>query len=125
MALVYVKNKTNGTTYVYESTDYWDKKKKQSRSKRVCVGKLDTVGNLIASKRFFDQGSIPIKPGPVPVTQIKHYFYGATYLFDVIGEKLGITADLKACFPQHYKQILSVAYFLILEDRNSLIRFPK
>jgi len=32
---------------------------------------------------------------------------------------------LKACFPDSYRQILSLAYFLILEDRNSLLRFPK
>jgi len=52
-------------------------------------------------------------------------FYGATYLFDAIGEKLGITADLKKCFPDNYKQILSIAYYLILEDSNPLSRFPK
>ena len=28
-------------TYVYESTSYWDKEKKQPRSKRVLIGKLD------------------------------------------------------------------------------------
>ncbi|PTQ82710.1 hypothetical protein C8U37_11651 [Trichococcus patagoniensis] len=31
MSLVYVTNKNNGTTYVYESTNYWDKEKKQSQ----------------------------------------------------------------------------------------------
>ena len=126
MALVYVKNKKNGTTYVYESTNYWDKEKQQSRSKRVCIGKLDDDGNLIASKRFSEQQvALSIKPGPIPATQVKHSFYGATYLFDSIGEILAITADLKTCFPQQYKQILSIAYFLILEDRNPLSRFPK
>nr|WP_319219061.1 hypothetical protein [uncultured Trichococcus sp.] len=52
MSLVYVTNKKNGTTYVYESTNYWDKEKKQSRSKRVCIGKLDEAGNLVPSKRL-------------------------------------------------------------------------
>ena len=52
MALVYVNNKKNGTTYVYESKNYWDKEKKQSRSTRICIGKLDGTGNLIRSKRF-------------------------------------------------------------------------
>ena len=28
MSLVYVTNKNNGTTYGYESTNYWDKEKK-------------------------------------------------------------------------------------------------
>ena len=40
MNIIHVKNK-NGVTYVYESNNYWDKVKKQSRSKRVCIGKLD------------------------------------------------------------------------------------
>ncbi len=52
-------------------------------------------------------------------------FCGATYLFDSIGEETGITADLKTCFPDTYKMILSVAYYLILEDRNPLSRFGK
>ncbi|ABR49269.1 transposase, IS4 family protein [Alkaliphilus metalliredigens QYMF] len=126
MGLVYVPNKTNGTTYVYDSTNYWDKEKKQSRSKRVCVGKLDENGNFIPSKRLMNP-VVPqqAKQGPVPSTTVKHSYYGATYLFDAIGESLGITADLKRCFPEIYKQILSIAYFLILEDRNSLSRFPK
>lgn len=52
-------------------------------------------------------------------------FYGATYLLDVIGEKLSITQDLKKCFPETWEQILSIAYYLIMEDRNPLTRFPK
>ncbi|MCK9230486.1 MAG: hypothetical protein RBS58_07240 [Syntrophales bacterium] len=52
-------------------------------------------------------------------------FYGATYLFDAIGEKLGITADLRKCFPGTYKQTLSTTYYLIMEDRNPLSRFSK
>ena len=28
MALVYINNKKNGTTYVYDSINYWDKEKK-------------------------------------------------------------------------------------------------
>ncbi|MCD6211358.1 MAG: hypothetical protein J7J02_00105, partial [Sulfurovum sp.] len=35
----------------------------------------------------------------------------------------GIRDDLKRCFPDTYKQILSIAYYLILEDRNPLSRF--
>ena len=126
MALVYVKNKKNGTTYVYESTNYWNKEKQQSRSKRVCIGKLDAAGELIPSKRFSEpQPTLPLKRGPVPATQAKRSFCGATYLFDALGDKLDITKDLKSCFPDTYKQILSVAYYLILEDRNPLSRFPK
>ena len=31
MSLVYVKNKKNGVTYVYESSGFWDKNKQQAR----------------------------------------------------------------------------------------------
>ncbi|OQY38398.1 MAG: transposase [Spirochaetaceae bacterium 4572_7] len=126
MALVYAKNKKNGTIYVYESTNYWSKEKQQSRSKRVCIGKLDEVGDLIPSKRFNEPLPVlPKKRGPVPLIEVKRSFYGATYLFDALGDKLEVTRDLKDCFPDTYKQILSIAYYLILEDRNPLSRFPK
>ena len=126
MTLVYVNNKKNCTTYVYESINYWDKEKKQSRSKRTCIGKLDKAGNLITSKRLIESPHVlSLKHGPVPVTQVKHSFYGATYLFDTLGDKLKITKDLKTCFPDSYKQLLSIAYYLILEDKNPLSRFPK
>jgi transposase len=127
MSLVYVKNKKNGVTYVYESSGYWDKEKQQARNHRTCIGKLDSVtGDLIRSKRTRDEEVLPSNQrGPVPSVDCKRSFYGATYFFDSIGEKLGITDDLKRCFPDTYKQILSIAYYLIMEDRNSLSRFPK
>jgi transposase len=65
-----------------------------------------------------------VKPGPVPMTQYRRSFYGATYLFEQIGEVTGVEADLRTCFPDTYKKILSIAYFLILEENNSLSRFP-
>ena len=43
MSIVKLKDKRTGTTYVYESESYWDKEKKQSRSKRKLIGKIDPV----------------------------------------------------------------------------------
>ncbi|BCG58825.1 IS1634 family transposase [Paenibacillus sp. URB8-2] len=125
MPLIYLKNKKNGITYVYESENYWDKTKQQSRSRRICIGKLDSqTGELIPSKRL--AASEPtLKRGPVPVTETKRLYAGATYLLSAIGEKLEITADLKQCFPNQYRQVLSIAFFLILEDHNPLQRFSK
>ena len=128
MSLVYLKNKKNGVTYVYESTGYWNKEKQQARNKRKCIGKLDPVtGELIPSKKYAEtlEALSSKKTGPIPTVESKRRFYGATYLFDAIGEKLGITTDLKQCFPESYKQILSIAYYLVMEDRNPLSRFPK
>lgn len=41
MSIIYNKDKRSGITYVYESKSYWDKEKKQSRSKRTLIGRLD------------------------------------------------------------------------------------
>ena len=131
MSYVNQLDKRSGITYVYESISYWDKEKKQPRSKRKLVGRLDPeTGDIIPTdgrgkRRSQKNLENPARRGPVAVTKSERLFYGATYLFDQIGIETGITADLKACFPKTYKQILSVAYYLILEDQNPLFRFKK
>jgi transposase len=128
MSLVYVKNKRNGVTYVYESVGYWDKEKKQARNRRKCIGKLDPqTGEIIPSTKIdlADLASQARKRGPKPTNNSQRRFYGATYLFDAIGEKLGVTRDLETYFPDIYRQILSMSYYLVLEDRNPMSRFPK
>lgn len=126
-AIVYQANKKSGVIYAYKSISHWDKEKQQSRAKRVCIGRVDPETNQIIPTRKkalsaviekTDRGSVPIKPA-------SRCFYGATYLFDQIGAETGVTEDLKKCFPNTYLQILSIAYYLILEDRNPLSRFPR
>lgn len=128
MGIVYHTNKKTGITYAYENKSYWDKEKKQSRASRKLIGKVDpTTGKIIPTRPYNKQGlsagEKSQKPGPVPITKMKRSFYGASYLFDEIGKNTGIADDLKACFPDTYRQILSVAYYLILEENNSLSRF--
>ena len=41
MAISYNRDKRSGKTYAYETTYVWDKEKKQSRSKRTLIGRLD------------------------------------------------------------------------------------
>lgn len=124
-AIVYQTNKKTGITYAYESLSHWDKDKKQSRAKRKCIGRIDPETKQIVPTQKRIKKAVSQTPDNKPSINQPRSFYGATYLFDAIGEKLGITSDLKKCFPQQYKQILSVAYYLILEDRNPLSRFPK
>lgn len=128
-AIVYQKDKRSGITYAYESISHWDKEKQQSRSKRKLIGRVDDVtGDIVPTdgrgrKR---KSSKPVKKrGPVPSESVRRRFYGAIYLLDAIGDKLGIRQDLKKCFPDHYKQLQSIAYYLILEENNPLFRFEK
>jgi len=126
-AIVYQTNKKTGVTYAYESVSYWDKQKKQSRAKRKCIGRVDPDTKKIVPthKKKTQAVARQAKRGPVPITSMARNFYGATYLFDRIGQDTGVTEDLKTCFPDQYRQILSIAYYLILEDKNSLSRFPR
>jgi len=41
MSIVYQTDKRSGITYAYESKAYWDKEKKQSRSKRTLIGRVN------------------------------------------------------------------------------------
>jgi len=128
MSIVKLKNKKNGMTYVYESEGYWDKEKQQARNKRKCIGKVDPeTGQIVYNKRYLEelQRSAQVKRGPQPSTSFSRLFCGATALFDRIGEQLGIVDHLKRCFPESYKQILSIAYFLILEEKNAMSRFER
>lgn len=130
MSIVHQKNKDTGVTYVYESDGYWDKDKKQARSQRKCIGKLDPeTGEFIPSKKYLAEKELEeLKkrpPGPVPSVESRRLFCGSTYLLEAIGERLGINNDLLRCFPDAHDKILSVAYYLIMEDRNALSRFPK
>ena len=70
MAIVKSKNKKTGITYVYESESYWDKEKKQPRSKRTLIGKIDeATGEIIPtgkSGKKKEAASSSQKPGMPP-----------------------------------------------------------
>ena len=131
MAIVTQTDKRTGITYAYETQYFWDKEKQQSRAKRICVGKIDPITNEIiptrgkVKKKEESADNKISKRGPKTFGETKHLYYGATYLLDRLADELGLTADLKQCFPDSYKKLLSIAYYLILEDNNPLYRFEK
>ena len=84
MAVVYQKDKRSGITYAYESTAWWDKEKKQSRSKRTLIGRLDVAtGKIIptdgrcrqdkACQKSTGESAVS-KRGPIPSTETAHRF---------------------------------------------------
>ena len=132
MAIVTQTDKRSGITYAYDTQYYWDKEKKQSRAKRVCVGKVDpTTGEIVPTRGRAKKGESKnsktkvVKPGPKPFAESRHLYYGATYLLEAFSDAIGLTKDLKQCFPDTYDQIMSIAFYLILEDNNPLYRFEK
>ena len=118
----------HGTEYVFESDSQWNADKKYGTHKRRYIGKM-VDGVFVPSEKTQLQTALKeareARPGPAPTTASTRLFCGATALLDGIGEKLGITEDLKTCFPDSWQELLSIAYYLILEDRNPLSRFPR
>ena len=52
MSIIKQYHKDTGITYVYESESYWDKEKKQPRSRRKLIGNLvDETGEIIPTGR--------------------------------------------------------------------------
>ena len=131
MSVVRQTDKRSGITYAYETKYYWDKEKQQSRSKRVCIGKIDPITNEIvptrgrAKKGESKRQKPKSTPAGVPFTETRHLYYGATYLLERFSNEIGLTKDLKQCFPDDYTQLMSIAFYLILEDNNPLYRFEK
>ena len=87
MAIVTQTDKRSGITYAYDTTYRWDKEKKQSRAKRVCVGKVDPqTGKIVptrgrAKKRESNiLEPLPVKRGPKPFVATRHLYYGVTYM---------------------------------------------
>ena len=124
------KQMINGTEYVYEYDSTWDTQKKHANHKREYIGKM--VGGVFVPNKKYElklqlaEATASSKnTGPGSSDSSSRVFCGATHLLDQIGEKLGVEQDLKRCFPDSWKQILSLAYFLILEDHNPLSRFPR
>lgn len=154
MAIIQQHDKRSGLTYFYDSHSYWDKEKKQSRAHRTLIGRLDPeTGQMVptdgrgrhrspythqSETQQVSQVQEQVQSHPeqqyvqaqaetqaMPRAKTERKFFGATYLLDQIAQETGVLDDLKHCFPKDYKKILSIAYYLILEDRNPLLRFKK
>ena len=65
MSIIHQKDKRSGITYVYECKSFWDKEKKQSRSKRTLIGKLDEeTGKIIPTDGRCKKRSPNYVPSP-------------------------------------------------------------
>ena len=139
MATLYRQNKNKTATYIVDSESHYDKNKKQDRSKRRYSGmKLDKDGNIVPCRKYNKTGKYSKKNKKTNSSEIvntcssiveketlinKEYKYGAYYLLHSIVDQLGIETDLEKIFPFDYKQILSIVYFLIIEENTALHNF--
>lgn len=91
MSIVKLKDKRSGTTYVYESESYWDKEKKQPRSRRKLIGKLDeATGEIVPTGKSGRKKGSPGKTDEATSSE------PITEYIRVIEEKDTLIRDLKA-----------------------------
>lgn len=103
-----IEQNIKGRSYLYRVEAYWDKEKKQSRQKRTYIGpknkKYKKTIKSLSSK-------------------IIHKNYGNIFLLNWVAEKIGLSSILEKCFPDHYKELLALAFYEIT-DGNPLYLFP-
>ncbi len=102
-------NKKTGVTYVYESVSYWDKEKKQARNKKTCIGRLDANGTFVPSTRLTPEQAAVRDPIVTASAEI----VGSSIILDTITDMLGLKSLLKSNVPGEYRQILTMAYYLV------------
>ncbi|MCL1914405.1 MAG: hypothetical protein FWG10_11170 [Eubacteriaceae bacterium] len=113
-SLVYLKNKANGTTYVYENISTWNKEKKRCDTKRKLVGKLDAESGE----------TVPCSPTGRPRkegAEAPHANVVATGQSLLLGKasgSLGLPGILKEAFgSEPAAKIPTCAYFLVCEGK--------
>jgi hypothetical protein len=123
MHYVHHYDKRSGITYVYESVSYRDKETKKPRSKRTLIGRIDPLtGEIVPTD---GRGKRRGEGKNVDLSTFKRKNIGATWLLDAIGEDLGLIDDLKYCFPHSYEKILSLAYYMVLDNSTVMSGFRK
>ena len=92
---VYRLNKTNGVTYIYMDTPYWDKEKKAPRHKAECIGKLAEDGvTEIYNKSY--KAKLEEEKNPVLVSSTE--FIGEKLIIEKLIEKTGLREQLLKVF---------------------------
>ncbi|SCA63875.1 Uncharacterized protein SCG7086_BH_00030 [Chlamydiales bacterium SCGC AG-110-P3] len=84
---------------MYEAVSYWDKSKKQSQNRQVCIGKLDSVsGEFIPSKR-----TAPDHPAfKAPTITASAEIVGPSTVLEATSKQPELSKLLKLSFPEAY-----------------------
>lgn len=144
----------NGVAYVYYDYPFWESGKNRGSHRRLYIGQIGSNGEFLPNAYYLGllQAGTRGKPTIFPtktekddvILQYNIYkynknnisngieiididkYYGAVYLLEQIGGELtGVAEDLAKCFPDNYKKILSVVYYLTLQDNAPLYRFER
>ena len=119
---VFLYNKKYGRTYVYNNVSYWDKKEKKAKSKRKCIGHIDSAtGEIVPNRKKGDKCR---ERCPEKKTGKKEEILsctvldcGVSTLLSQIAKDIGLDGVLAKVFPQDSSAILTCAYYLVSEGQ--------
>jgi len=94
-----IEQKIKGKTYLYEVESYYDKDKKQPRQRRKYLGRKPSEKSV----KIQDISSLTTKN------------FGNIFLLEEIAKKLGLTEIVSIAFPEHYNELLYLAFYKIIE----------
>lgn len=101
-----VEQKVGDKIYVYEATSYWDKQKRQSRQKRVFLGKKDPeTGEIIETK--YSARSMDVKS----VREV-----GPNHMAKEVMTHIGLHGCLEKVFGSQSAAISSLVRYMLLES---------
>ena len=104
----------NKITYVYYTVRAYRNDAGKPTSDEISIGKKDPVtGMLIPNQRYIElfQSGTPVKKG----TPIKMKSYGNIFTLTEITKSIKLIKVLENCFPDKWRQILSVAFYMLCE----------
>ena len=111
-SIVYLRNRKTNTIYAYLNESIWDPEKKKCINKRKCIGHLDPDTGQIVPNRANRSRECPIVKS--------HYLCD---IYDKMTDNLQLRDVLSLCFPDDWKKILSVAYYLAATEKE--LQFSK
>jgi transposase len=96
-----VEQLVKGHIYLYSVDSYWDKEKKQSRQRRTFIGKKNPdTGDVVPDDGIRDARE-----------------FGTVFLLQNIARRLGVAADIAGAFSDTWREILTLAYYRICENK--------
>ena len=117
-----IKNKVGKYTYIYKSESYRDENGKP-QTKKTPIGKVDSnTGAIVYRPEYLEQiresGKIPELSNSqtfsvADIKASKILEHGVFNLLRGIAEKIGLELILKESFPNSWKQILSLAFYIV------------
>ena len=96
-----VEQKVKGHVYLYRVESYWDKEKRQSRQRRVYLGKKNPLtGEIVKEPSVYQSRDI-----------------GAVFFLFEAAKKIGLASAVKQIFPDLWAEIFALAFFKLCEGK--------